>query len=251
MDIGVMGEFFQHQVHANARPLDHGLSRQYPWVGDNAFVVYSLIFFHSQGIIAYRGHGRIAVAASKSLRRCLVTKSYVRGEKAWFLMPFLRESLPRRGRAGAPVGNRPANERSVVAPRRAIIIVDLAATRAIFPVPTLARVLRRPFKLLLGDIDAVPTQAGVIFEGVPGERIVVAANAQEATKLEHGIGHLAADLSDHDPLDGTDLLAFGVIDSGAFHFVAADEASSLPRFCCHWISPLLSLHCVKSTGHEH
>src|ERR671931_641434 len=86
-----------------------------------------------------------------------------------------RLGLPRRGRAAAPMGHRPAHERSVVSPRRAVIIVDLAATRAIFPVPTLARVLRRPFQLLLGDIEAVPPQAGVIRERVPGERIVVAA----------------------------------------------------------------------------
>src|SRR4029450_7909955 len=75
-------------------------------------------------------------------------------------------------------------ERSVFSPRRAIIIVDLAAPRAIVPVPTLARVLRRTFELLLGDVEAVPPQAGVIFEGLPGDRIVVAAEAQEATKLE-------------------------------------------------------------------
>jgi hypothetical protein len=34
-----------------------------------------------------------------------------------------------------PIGNRPPHERSVVSPRRAVIIVDLAAARAIFPVP--------------------------------------------------------------------------------------------------------------------
>jgi len=90
------------------------------------------------------------------------------------------------------VDNRPANERSVVSPRRAVIIVDLAAARAIFPVPTRARVLRRIFELLLGDVGTIPTQAGVIREGRPGNRIVVAADAEEAAKAEHRIGHLAA-----------------------------------------------------------
>src|SRR5215831_7078152 len=71
----------------------------------------------------------------------------------------------------------------------------------------------------------------------PGDRIVIAAEAQEATKLEHRIGHLAADLVDHDPLDGPNMLALGIIDSRAFHFVAADEASRFPRFCCHGIPP--------------
>src|SRR6266850_8310315 len=54
-----MGEFFQHQVHADTRSFDHWLSGQYPWVGDNSFLVKSLIFFHIPGIIAYRGRRRI------------------------------------------------------------------------------------------------------------------------------------------------------------------------------------------------
>src|SRR4029453_15673698 len=133
------------------------------------------------------------------------------------------------------VGNRPAHERSVFAPRRTVIIVDLAATLAIVPVPTIARVLRCTVELLLGDVGAVPTKAGVIAEGCPWDRIVVVADAQEAAKAEHGIGHMAASLVDHDTLDGTNLLACGAIDIRAFHFVAADEASGLPRFRCHWM----------------
>jgi len=61
-----------------------------------------------------------------------------------------------RGQGRRPVGNRPANEQSVFSPRRAIIIVDLAATRAIVPVPITARVLWRPFELLLRQGGAVP-----------------------------------------------------------------------------------------------
>src|SRR5262249_53903312 len=133
--------------------------------------------------------------------------------------------------------NRPVYECLVVSPRRAVIIVDLAATGAIFPVPTMARVLRRLFQLRLGDVGAVPTKAGVIVEGGPGDRIVVTAEAQEAAKAEHGIGHLATALVDHDTLDGTHFLTFGVIDNCTFHFVAADEACSLPRFYCHGITP--------------
>jgi hypothetical protein len=55
-----------------------------------------------------------------------------------------------------PGGHRPANKRSVSAPRRAVILVDFAAPLAIFPVPIIARVLRRPLELLLGDGGAVP-----------------------------------------------------------------------------------------------
>ena len=74
-------------------------------------------------------------------------------------------SEKRQGRC--PVGNRPAHEQLVFSPRRAVIIIDLAATRAIFPVPTRARILRRPLELLLSDGGAVPPKAGVILEGLP------------------------------------------------------------------------------------
>src|ERR1043166_8734958 len=135
-------------------------------------------------------------------------------------------------------GNRPAHERSVFDPRRVVIIIDVAATLVIFPVPTLALILRRTFELLLSNGGAVPSKAGVIAEGGPGDRIGVVADAQKAAKAEHGIRHLAASLVDHDTLDGPHLLALGVIDCRAFHFVAADESSGLPRFCCHGSTPL-------------
>src|SRR5262249_23641261 len=132
--------------------------------------------------------------------------------------------------------------------RRAIIIVDLAATRAIFPVPAITCVLRRTFELLLSNVGAVPTKAGVIGEGSPWDRIVVAADAEEAAKAEHGIGHLAAALVDHDALDGTNMLAMGVIDIRAFHFIAPDETSGLTRFYCHRITPLY-VHCDCMASH--
>src|SRR4029453_16325644 len=53
----------------------------------------------------------------------------------------------------------------------------------------------------------------------------------------HSIGHLAAALVDHDPLDGPHLLAFGIIDRRAFHFVTPDETRSFPRFYRHEIPP--------------
>ena len=65
-NIRILGELLQHQVHGNTRPLDHGLSRQNPWVRNNAFVVKSLIFFHIQAIIAYRGKGTSRLSVSRS-----------------------------------------------------------------------------------------------------------------------------------------------------------------------------------------
>jgi hypothetical protein len=55
-DIRVLSQLLQHQVYGDTRPLDHGLSRQNPWVCDDAFLIEWLIFFHIQVIIAYRGN---------------------------------------------------------------------------------------------------------------------------------------------------------------------------------------------------
>src|SRR2546428_2196890 len=97
-------------------------------------------------------------------------------------------SEERQGRCSG--GNRPAHERSVFHQRRVVIITDVAATLVIFPVPTIALVLRRTFELLLRDVGAVTPKAGVILESVPGDRIVVAADAQEAPKVDHSIGYV-------------------------------------------------------------
>src|ERR671918_788306 len=145
--------------------------------------------------------------------------------------------MPWPGSGRRPVGHRPINQRSVFGIRQAIILVDLAAPLAIVPVPIIARVLRRPLQLLLGDVEAVPPKVGVIREVRPWDRIIVAADAQDAAEAKHGIGHLPASLVNHDALDGPHLLALGVVDSRTFHFVAADKAGSLPRFRCHGIPP--------------
>src|SRR5919202_499548 len=96
MDIGVMGEFFQHQVQANARPRALGLSRQYPWIGNDAFLVHALIFFHIQGIIAHRGHYRIPVGVVSQLvsRASAIMDSYSQwqqtpGKRWWASFPAL------------------------------------------------------------------------------------------------------------------------------------------------------------------
>ena len=43
--------------------------------------------------------------------------------------------------------------------------------------------------------------------------------------------------ADHDPLDGTNVLAIGIIDSSAFNLVTADEVNGFPRLSCHGIPP--------------
>jgi hypothetical protein len=50
-NIWVMGELLQHQPNRDAGAPDHQLSPQDPWVGDNAFLVWPLLFFHLPLII--------------------------------------------------------------------------------------------------------------------------------------------------------------------------------------------------------
>jgi len=82
------------------------------------------------------------------------------------------------------MSNRLANERLVTDPRRAVILVDLAATLAILPVPIITPLLRHPVELLLREVGTVTPKADVIAQSGPGDGIIVAANAQEATKTK-------------------------------------------------------------------
>ena len=80
------------------------------------------------------------------------------------------------------------------------------------PVPTLALViLRGVFELVLGQIDAIATEVGVVFQGCPRHWIVIFAHAEKATKTQDRIHYLAADLVDHHALDRTDLFLVGTI----------------------------------------
>src|SRR5918992_3488485 len=57
-NIRVLRELFKHQVHADARSLDHWLSRQNPWISDDPLEVNLLLFFHIPVIMAYQGNRR-------------------------------------------------------------------------------------------------------------------------------------------------------------------------------------------------
>jgi hypothetical protein len=118
----------------------------------------------------------------------------------------------------------------------------VCTTLCVWRMPRPVQGVERPQWLALGAVRMAPRGLHS-----PGDRIIIAADAQEATKLEDSIGDLAADLFDHDPLDGAHMLTLGVIDRGAFHCVAADEARGLPRFWCHGISP----HSVPVTTVRH
>src|SRR5262245_11642339 len=73
----------------------------------------------------------------------------------------------------------------------------------------------------------IGAQRAVIGQPRPGDRGVLLPHAEKATEAEHGIGDVAADLVDHQPLDGADLLAAGAADRRAFDPVARDQAVRL------------------------
>src|SRR6202035_5400542 len=81
-----------------------------------------------------------------------------------------------------------------------VVVVDLLAARAVRPVPALMlAVFGGALELLLGDIDLVAVEPGIVGQHRPGQRIVVFAYPHETAKAHDRIGDLAADLVDHDP----------------------------------------------------
>jgi hypothetical protein len=57
----------------------------------------------------------------------------------------------------------------------------------------------------------VAAEVGVVFQRLPGPRIVIVADAEQAAEAEHRVRHLAADLVDHHALDVAHLFAVGPV----------------------------------------
>src|SRR5690348_12658218 len=110
----------------------------------------------------------------------------------------------------------------------AVIVVERTGGADITPcLLIVVAVFRGAAKLLLGDAGTVSADPRVVFQGLPGQGIVVVAEAEEAAEAEHGIGHAPADLVDHHALDRADLVVVGTVHRGAFDLVAADQISEL------------------------
>src|SRR5665213_4163840 len=83
--------------------------------------------------------------------------------------------------------------------RRPIIVIDTAMLR---PRPFgVVGVFRCLLKLIQGNGEPVASDALVVFERSPGQRIMFSADPKEAAEAEDGIGDASADLLDHHAFD--------------------------------------------------
>src|SRR5437868_5894682 len=114
--------------------------------------------------------------------------------------------------------------------RHVVVAVHGAHTIGIAPIPcVLIGVFRRALELPFRDAGPITSDAGIILQRLPRQRIVIITDTEEAAKAKHGVRDFSAHLVDHDALDRTDLLIIGAIDGGAFNLVTSDE---IRRFTC-------------------
>ena len=89
-------------------------------------------------------------------------------------------------------------------------------------------VFRSALELLLTDVDFVAVEPRIIGQKRPWQRVIVFADAHEPSEAHDRVGHLAAELVDHDPFDLADAVPIGPIDRRSFHLVASDQRGRLP-----------------------
>src|SRR5436190_23388144 len=65
--------------------------------------------------------------------------------------------------------------------------------------------------------------------------VIVFPHPEKPAKRHNGVGHLAADLVDHDALHTADLIVIGSVDGRAVDLVAADQGDGFPSVInCGW-----------------
>src|SRR4051794_31908007 len=105
----------------------------------------------------------------------------------------------------------------------AVVIVDGAGSGRIVPIPRIVvAVFRRTLQLAFRYAGAIATEVGIVFQRLPGQRVMFIANAEESAKAEDGVRNPATDLVNHHSFDRSDLFIVGPIYRGAFHLIAAD-----------------------------
>src|SRR3979409_95986 len=82
---------------------------------------------------------------------------------------------------------------------------------------------RGVLELLFGDVHAVSAELLVVVQHLPGNRIMVRADAEEAPETQDRVGDAAAGFIDHKQLDLTAAATLRVIDRSSFHPVACDQ----------------------------
>src|SRR5205085_8679677 len=116
----------------------------------------------------------------------------------------------------------------------AVVVVDGASAGRVAPVPAIViAVLGRALQLSFGNSCPVAAERGVVLQRLPGQWIVIVANAEKAAEAQNSIRHLAADLVDHDPFNRADLVVAGAIDRRTFDLVASDQGSGFTYFRSH------------------
>ena len=76
-----------------------------------------------------------------------------------------------------------------------------------------------PLSADIGDSCNVAANVGVVLQRLPRKRIMIVSNAEKSTKSQHAVRDFAAHLVDHHPLDRTNALIVGAINSRPFHLV--------------------------------
>src|SRR6476659_1803812 len=100
--------------------------------------------------------------------------------------------------------------------------------RSVGPIPVGTAVEpRRIVELILSNADPVAAQPGIVLEARPGHGEVVLTHSEEAAKRYDGVSDLAADLVEHYPLNGSDLIVIPAVYRRPFHLIAADQTHSL------------------------
>ena len=107
------------------------------------------------------------------------------------------------------------------------------------PIPVrISAVLGRTLEAGFSNPSNVAAEAGIIFQGIPRDRVVIFTHPEEATETNNRVSDLAAHLVDHQPLNRTNLISIGAVNGGAVNLVAADQLSP-SSFHLPWCSGLL------------
>ena len=78
-------------------------------------------------------------------------------------------------------------------------------------------------KLGCYDVGVIATDARIVVQLLPGNRVEVGTKPQEAAKAHHSLSHTPADLLDHKVVDGADVPSLSVVDLCSLDPVALDQ----------------------------
>src|ERR1700730_6342363 len=144
-------------------------------------------------------------------------------------MPEFREHRSARARPATArnIAATPAfQSRSEAAPiwRCSVIAVQLRFLRTIAPVEIqVGAERRRAPEFLIVDVELVGLESGVVGEARPWHRKQGGSHAEEPAETEPRVGHLAADLVDHQPFYVAELVAVRPTHRSTLDAIARDQ----------------------------